>query len=652
MTTAEEREASLSRAQALEEACDFSGAALAAQEAGALGRAVHLASLAGEQRLIAELVEALADQGQDAATRAGEDLLARGHGKTAGALFLRGGAWARAGEAFATASQPVASAAAYERGGQPGDGARVLDAALRANPDDDVARLALAELLARHGRTEGAVRALQALGMGSEQRRRGLPLLARSLRALGFDDAAREVDAEMKALDIDAEGDGPLAATETAPARGIVLFGRFEIVREVAFTPHARLVEAFDRVGQRGVAVKLLAPSQAATGRDALVRFEREARALAQLRHPSIVPLVAYLPEGPAMALEWMPGGSLADLMVREALAPARAVEIAMALLTALGVAHRLGILHRDVKPSNVLFDAIGSPRLSDFGAAHLGDGQNTATAGAIGTFAYMSPEQRLGQPATVQSDVYAAGALLYEMITGEAADPLETDEFGDLPPSAFHPDLKRQHDAPIAAMLQRDPARRPLDAFDARRALEALTWPRDVVARPGPASSRGRISVPPPSRPERLGPAKGPRDGRDEGRVAHDSWTGRDVLLVHLDPAELARARAFARAAHGALPAVLRASTAEAAVWLELPRGRALSDVGVALAPAQVETLREALRLLHEGGGAHGALDAAHVYLDDEDVALAYPRTAPTEGDAERDREALARWSRRSAPR
>jgi serine/threonine-protein kinase len=448
----------------------------------------------------------------------------------------------------------------------------------------------------------------------------------------------------MKALGVDPAAQPPLRAPDGAQPRGTVLFGRFEVVREVAHTPHARLVEAFDRVGQRSVAVKLFAPSQAATGRDALVRFEREARALAQLRHPSIVPLVAYLSEGPAMALEWMSGGSLAELLAREAIAPARAVEIAAALLGALGVAHRLGILHRDVKPSNVLFDAIGSPRLSDFGAAHLGDGQDTATAGAIGTFAYMSPEQRLGRPATVQSDVYAAGALLYEMLTGEAAEPLEGDGFAELAPSAFHPDLGDPHDAAIAAMLQRDPPRRPLDAFDARKRLEALTWPRDVVPRPAPVSSRGRTSAPPTSRPERVVPARGAIDRREADRAAHDAWTGRDVLLIPLDPAELARARAFARASHAALPSVLRASATEGTIWVEPTRGVALADRGEPLTRGQVATLAEAVAELHALGGAHGALDAEHVVVDGDRVAVAYPRAAPTDGAREADQLALVR--------
>ncbi|MEJ7728617.1 MAG: serine/threonine-protein kinase [Polyangiaceae bacterium] len=239
----------------------------------------------------------------------------------------------------------------------------------------------------------------------------------------------------------------------------MLLFGRYRMTREVVTTPHARIAEAVDAITGERVAVKIFASSSESAGRDALLRFEREARALAQLRHPNAVPLRAYLPEGPAMVIPWMPGGSLADMMRREPVAPARAMEIVSAVLDALGEAHRLGILHRDVKPSNVLFDDVGTPRLGDFGAAHLGDLSSTATAGAIGTFAYMSPEQRLGKPATVASDLYGAGAMLYELLTGEAADPARNGRL-EPPPSACHPDLGSEHDVAVARLLAEDPPR------------------------------------------------------------------------------------------------------------------------------------------------------------------------------------------------
>jgi serine/threonine protein kinase len=632
----------LARSRALEEACNFAAAAVAARDGGDLGRALHLASLGADAALVDELVERIASIDTDLAERIGEDMLARGHARAAGKLLLRAAKLVRAGEAFAAANAPIEAANAFERAGKPGDGARVLDTALKANPDAHDVRLVLAELLARHGRVEGAVRALQQLPAGSLERRIGLPLLGRSLRALGLDEAARAVDEEAELLGVDPVAEGAVPDVGTEPAKGAVMFGRFEVIREVARTPHARLVETFDRVAQRSSALKLLAASQLGTGRDALIRFEREARALAQLRHPSIVPLIAYIPEGPAIALEWMPGGSLADLLERETVAPARAVEIVGAVLGALGVAHRLGILHRDVKPSNVLFDAIGSPRLSDFGAAHLGDGQNTATAGAIGTFAYMSPEQRLGRPATVRSDVYAAGALLYEMITGAPAEPYDGGEL-ELPPSACHPDMTAAHDTAISTMLRRDANQRPADTFEARQAIEAIAWPRDVVVRAERASGRPRASVPPTSRPDRLAPPRAPADDRDGERLAYDSWTSRHVVLVPLDDLELARGRAFARCTHPALPLVLRAVRTEGLLWVARAPGRSVAD-GAVLAKHHLVALHAALAELHEIDGGHGAIDDAHLYVtDDDELAIAYPRTASEADDRERDRKALA---------
>src|SRR5262245_1295208 len=177
-----------------------------------------------------------------------------------------------------------------------------------------------------------------------------------------------------------------------------------------------------------------------------------------------------------------MRGGSLADRIQEGtvAFAPARAVEICCSVLSALGEAHRLGILHRDVKPSNVLFDDVGTARLSDFGAAHLGDLSTTATAGAIGTFAYMSPEQKLGKPATLVSDLYSVGVLLTELLTGRALGPA-TDAGLDPLPSTFHPDLGEAHDALVVRFLQEDPRRRPPDAFEGRRILQSLAWPTRV---------------------------------------------------------------------------------------------------------------------------------------------------------------------------
>lgn len=634
----------------LEEACDFRGAAREALLAGDPRRAAHLAALGGDAAIAADAIDALTRALSEAEVdRAARDLAARGFGRVAGAIFDRIGAHAEAGQAYAAAGEACAAARAFERAGKPAEGARALEAALRMRPTDAAARLELGRLLARHGRTEAAVKALQALDPAAPERRDALPLLRRSLIALGLDEAARTLREEMSALGVADEAPESLGLARPAEPRstrggGALIVGRYETVREIAATPHARVLEAIDRVTGERVAVKLL-QGMGESGRDALFRFEREARALSQLHHPSVVPLRAYHPEGPAIVLAWMSGGSLAERLRGEPMAPARGVEIACAMLTALGEAHRLGILHRDVKPSNVLFDDMGAARLSDFGAAHLGDLSSTATAGAIGTFAYMSPEQRLGRPASIASDIYGVGVLLAELLTGAAPAPVSDAVGLDPAPSAGHPDLREAHDAAVARLLREDPRQRPADAFEARRLLLGLAWPERVSPRAKRLSDRPRSDRPPAAGDARLTPALGVGDGRDTAARQHDTWLDRDVLVLGADQDTLDRARAFARAGHPALPAVLRVDRDTGAVWVAAPRGTALADAPRALSPGQLTRLGEALDALHGVGGAHGRVDAEHLYLHDGEVVLAFPRDPGPPGDiVSADREALSR--------
>jgi serine/threonine-protein kinase len=634
----------------LEQACDFNGAAREALLAGDPRRAAHLAALGGDTALAELAIEAVATVlPGDEGLRAARDLLARGFGRQAGALFAKLGAHAEAGEALAATGDASAAARELELAGRPADAARALEAALRVRPNDAAARLALGRLLARHGRTEAAVKALQALDPAAPERAQALPLLRRCLVELGLEDAARTLRDEMKALGFaeDAPASDPVPRPASA-AGGPLVLGRYETVREVAVTPHARVLEAIDRITGERVAVKLLAGLGGADGRDALYRFEREARALSQLRHPNVVPLRAYHPEGPAIVLAWMPGGTLADRLEAEPMAPARAVEVACALLSALGEAHRLGILHRDVKPSNVLFDEVGAARLSDFGAAHLGDLSSTATAGAIGTFAYMSPEQRLGRPAGIPSDVYGVAVLLGELLTGSPPAPV-TATLGEPRPSAVHPDMTEVHDAALVHLLQEDPQKRPADAFEARRLLLGIRWPDRIHRRPA------RAREPVPERPAaveaaRLAPAAAAGDGRDASACRHDTWLDRDVLVLPGDADTLARARAFARVGHPALPTVLRVDREARAVWLAAPLGRALADEPRGLSLAEVGRLREAIEALHAAGGAHGRIDPAHLYWLDGEVTLAFPRGEVPADAAASDRGALDQLERSAA--
>ncbi len=625
----------------LEEACDFAGAARHALAAGEARRAAQLAALAGDDALYAEAQEALVSLSpREVALAAAVDLGARGFSRHAGALFERVGAYLDAAAAFVAGNDAVRASACFEKAGRPADGARALEAAIRRAPERAEQHLALGRLLARHGKLEAAARALQQIDHAAPERVQALPELFRCLESLALHEAAREVREEMRARGIDevaaaasAAASEAVAAAGARPSGGApVLFGRYEVLREVAATPHARLVEARDRLTGERVAVKTFATSETGSGRDAWLRFEREARALMLLRHPNVVPLRAYLPESGAMVLAWMAGGSLAEKIGSEPIAPARAAQIAAAVLGALGEGHRLGILHRDVKPSNILFDEAGSPFLSDFGAAHLGDLSSTATAGAIGTFAYMSPEQRLGRPATLQSDLYGVGAVLLELLTG---DPPSAVTWGDSEPaqhdtlpSEHNPELGPEHDAFVRRLLEADPARRPADAFEARRELTAITWPARL---PQAAEERPRApSVrPAPRSAVRLAAVVRPvtgAPGAAAAMVARDTWMERDVVVLPIDEAELARARAFARAGHAALPSVLRADLGAQEIWVAPALGEPLRARGLRLSRGQLRRLREAIAALHAAGGAHGLIDADHVHIVAGDVTLAYP--------------------------
>ncbi|MDI3286169.1 protein kinase [Polyangium sp. 15x6] len=652
--TAERSRTHAEASRRLEEACDFTGAAREALLAGDARRAARLGALGGDDATAREAITRVAERlPREVALATASDLGSRGFGKYAGALYALLGEHADAASAFVAAGEVLLAAESFERAGQPAEAARALESALRQRPDQAAPRLALGALLARHGRTEGAIKALQQIDVAAPERAAALPLLARCFEEVGLAEAARETRAEMARLGVREEPpakDAPREAARKNDRRGgsVVLFGRYETTREIASSAHARLVEAIDRISGERVAVKIFSGLVEGAGRDALQRFEREARALERLRHPNVVPLHQYVPEGPAMVLAFMRGGSLADKMREGPMAPARAVEIACLLLSALGEAHRLGILHRDVKPANVLFDDAGTAMLSDFGAAHLGDLSSTATAGAIGTYAYMSPEQRLGRPAGITSDLYAVGAVLYELLTGEAAEPMRG-RFQGGAPSEKNPELGPEHDAAVAALLAEEPDRRPEDAFEARRALSALRWPEALPRRWAATNGSERPAA--PREGERLGPPLALGDGRDMASLRHDAWLDREVLVIPMDEASLARARAFARAGHPALPTVLRVDRAAGEIWAAPPLGKALADAPRTLDAAAIERLGQALAALAAVGGAHGYVDAQHLYWFDGEIELAWPRKPATPDAAARDLAAIEALARGMPP-
>jgi serine/threonine-protein kinase len=187
---------------------------------------------------------------------------------------------------------------------------------------------------------------------------------------------------------------------------------------------------ALDGTLQRQVAIKLM-NREVATDSDQLERFRREARAVAQLSHPHIVGVIdAGEDEGrPYIVFEYVEGETLKERIRRSGRLPIpEAVAYAIEIARALGAAHARHIVHRDVKPQNVLIDEEGSAKVTDFGIARTLDEEGlTADGRVLGTTDYVSPEQALGQHVTGQSDLYSLGVVLYEMLTGDVPFKGET---------------------------------------------------------------------------------------------------------------------------------------------------------------------------------------------------------------------------------
>jgi serine/threonine-protein kinase len=598
----------------LERAAAFDEAARLALDHGMAARALRLAAPFGGEAILEEAASKL---DPEEAGKLGSDLAARGLHRAAAQAFRAAQRPLDEAASWERASDPLKAAQAFRRGNDPLNAARVLTARVGEQPGDGKAALELGRLLLEHGKNEAAARALQGVDPATPEAREARALLASALDRLGLHEARASL--------------GEVDEADVAPAssRRALLYGRYEVLRSVATTPTARVLECVDRLGGQRVAVKVLRPgSGGEEGRDAIARFSREARALGLLRHPSVVPLLAFHAEGPAVVLAWMEGGSLADLLARGPISPERAVEIARSVLAALAEAHRIGVLHRDIKPSNILLDGAGAPYVADFGAAHVSDAAATVTAGLIGSLAYMAPEQLAGQPATMASDVYGTGAVLYESITG--AEPRPADEI-TLWPSQIYPDLDTKHDDLLRAMLARRPEDRPQTALEARDALGARSF-RVLRAR------AARVKAVPAARvsgAQRLEPL--------EGDVSFDTALGRRVQVVEVTAAALRLARACGACESRVLPAIYRLEGARQRLWVDEAEGRPLAAIGRGLRPAEQKALADALAELHRAGGAHGAVDREHVRVSSGGLRLAFPAAASEAASAAGDLEALA---------
>ncbi len=263
-----------------------------------------------------------------------------------------------------------------------------------------------------------------------------------------------------------------------------LIAGRYRIEAPLGSGGMAVTYLARDLVLDRPVAVKVMRVPDGPSSD--LARFEREARAAAAVSHPNVVQVFDAGQDGAFryLVMEWVDGGDLARLIRERAPLPAEeAIRITLDILQGLGAIHRAGIVHRDVKPANVLIDREGRAKLTDFGIARRSDDPTlTGPVELLGTAAYVAPERVRGEAATAASDLYAVGVILYELLTGRVPYPGETPEellaqhlhAPPIPPRRWRRDLPPALEQVVLRALAKDPATRYRSAEAMAAALRA----------------------------------------------------------------------------------------------------------------------------------------------------------------------------------
>lgn len=258
---------------------------------------------------------------------------------------------------------------------------------------------------------------------------------------------------------------------------GTLADGRYVLERQLGIGGMAVVVLAHDTTLDRRVAVKLLADRR--DGDAGLrERFLREGRFAAQLSHPNVVAVYDSGEEDgqPYIVMECVEGASLAEELHRRGTLPAaEVIELGRQACSGLAHAHARGLVHRDVKPQNLLLREDGTLKVADFGIARAGDGSAAITeAGTIlGTAAYMAPEVVQGEPATPASDVYSLGAVLYELLAGRPPRGTDLAQLAETAVSPLGMDVPRPLESAIMRSLEPDPGRRPGSAAELGQELD-----------------------------------------------------------------------------------------------------------------------------------------------------------------------------------
>ncbi|GCD95812.1 protein kinase domain-containing protein [Embleya hyalina] len=349
--------------------------------------------------------------------------------------------------------------------------------------------------------------------------------------------------------------DERIATSGRAAMTGQVLAGRYRLDERVGRGGMGEVYRALDRRLGRTVAVKVLSPDLT-QHQEFRRRFHREARTVAALAHPGIAMLHDVAEDDPAgdgetlpfLVMEFVEGHTLVDALARGPLPAERVLAIAAEVLAALSYSHRRGLIHRDIKPSNIMVTPSGAVKVLDFGIAKaLAETTTrlTVTGAAIGTPAYLSPEQIQGDPVDGRADLYAVGCLMYELLTGRP--PFVADSpFAVMhqhlyrepaAPSTLRGDLPDAVDAVVSRALRKTPAERFPDAAAMLAALPGRTvepTPRQPPAEPtrdADTFAEARTAVPAPRLAPTIVVEPEPR------RLADPAGARRSAWAVRFDP-------------------------------------------------------------------------------------------------------------------
>jgi serine/threonine-protein kinase len=276
-------------------------------------------------------------------------------------------------------------------------------------------------------------------------------------------------------------------------------FGRYEVLEEIGDGAMGRVYRARDPVVGRTVAVKTV-KSEYLTREQApeyLKRFRREAQAAGKLNHPQIVSIFDVGED--YLVMEYLEGKTLQALLKEKGrLEPAEALRILAPIAEAVDHAHRQGVVHRDIKPGNIMVQASGPPKLMDFGVAHVEASLMTTTGQVLGSPSYMAPEQVAGTETTGRTDVYALGVVAYEAVTGQK--PFQGSNITTIifrimsepapPPRTLNPALPTRYDDVFQRALAKDPAQRFPTAGALVAALEIREFEESLAAAVAPAQA------------------------------------------------------------------------------------------------------------------------------------------------------------------